>query len=316
VRSFGDQLRSRARVVDLVAVGAVPVVLLALFQLPTSVKRGLVLDYTDPTLVTAYTAHFVHFSVPHLLVNIGSYVLIVPTAYALAVISREVPRFRVTFTTILIGLPVALSALNLALFRPRIGYGFSGLAMGLLALLALLFFDYLDSALTTAWCQRGDAPVVFFSEAMLISLVVQPRTRATLAIAAVTGLTAAVYAGVLVRRIYRRETTDVIQEWAKQPGFLELGLVATLLLVGFPFLAFPSNPAGDGTILNIYTHLLGFAVTFIAAYAVPVTDGPEGGSGTVADDREPIPTTGSHSDPPTDAGEDPTAEDTSIEGRT
>jgi hypothetical protein len=300
---------------DLAAIGIVPVVLMTVFHLPTGVKRGLVLDYTAPTLVTAYTAHFVHFTMPHLLVNLGSYVLIVPTAYALAAVSRELPRFRVTFVTVLVGLPLALSVLNLALIRPRIGYGFSGLAMGMLALLALLSFDYVDTALTTALCQRSDAPMIFFGETTLIAAVVRPHTQATLAIAAVTGLTTVLYALVLLRRVRNRELTDVVQSWARQPGFLELGLIAVVLLIGFPFLAFPRNPAGDGTILNIYTHLLGFAVTFIAAYAVPVTDGPAGGSGPAPEDTEPTLSVGTPQES-TDHSDDTVSEDTSVKQTT
>ena len=88
-------------------------------------------DYATPTLLTAYTAHFVHFDPAHLSINLGSYLLLVPVTYALAALSDELSRFRVAVVTLHTAVPLALSGLNLALVRPRVGYGFSGVAASL-----------------------------------------------------------------------------------------------------------------------------------------------------------------------------------------
>jgi len=269
--TFGVRLRTRAAAVDALALGCVPVVLCAVYALPEPIKRGLVFDYATPTLATAYTAHFVHFELAHLSVNLGSYLLLVPVAYALAALSDSLSRFRVAAITLHTAVPLALSGLNLALVRPRIGYGFSGVAMGLLALTALFAVEYTATRLATGWCRREDAPLVFFAEAALIALAVRPRDPATLAIAGGAATVTAGYLVVVARRV--RTTGRTFAPTASRAGFGELGIVAAVVLVGFPVVAFPADPAGGGTVLNLYTHLLGFAVTFVAAYAVPSIDG-------------------------------------------
>lgn len=38
------------------------------------------------------------------------------------------------------------------------------------------------------------------------------------------------------------------------------------MAVLFPFVAFPAAPAGGGQVVNIYLHVLGYTLGFIAAY--------------------------------------------------
>ncbi|ERH13932.1 MAG: hypothetical protein J07HB67_00185 [halophilic archaeon J07HB67] len=265
---FRVRLRARATRADAVCLACVPVVLCAVYALPESVKRGLVFEYATPTVFTAYTAHFVHFDPAHLSVNLGSYLLLVPITYALAALADELPRFRVAVVTLHTAVPLALSGLNLTLVRPRVGYGFSGMTMGLLALTALFAVTYTDRQLTTSWCRRGDAPLVFFAEVTLIALAVQPHTPATTGVAGGAAAVAAGYLVVVGRRA--RTTGRVFTRTADRAGFGELGIVAGVVLVGVPTVV---APTGDGTVFNLYTHLLGFAVTFVAVYALPEADG-------------------------------------------
>ena len=269
--TFGVRLRTRTTTLDALALAGVPVVLCAVYALPEPIKRGLVFDYATPTLLTAYTAHFVHFDPAHLFVNLGSYVLLVPVAYALAALSDDLSRFRVAVVTLHTAVPLALSALNLAIVRPRVGYGFSGVAMGLLALTALFASKYTATRLATGWWRRGDAPLVFCAEVTLIALAVRPRSLETLAVAGGAATVTAGYLLVVARRVQAAGRT--FSRTASRVGFGELGLVAGIVLAGFPAVAFPADPAGDGTVLNLYTHLLGFALTFVAAYALPEIDG-------------------------------------------
>lgn len=56
---------------------SLPVVaaLVGVYLLPTDVRRSFAFEYADPTLVTAYTAHFVHFTLSHLLTNLSAFAL-------------------------------------------------------------------------------------------------------------------------------------------------------------------------------------------------------------------------------------------------
>jgi len=65
---------------------AVPVVLCAVFALPESTRRSLAFAYAEPTVLTAFTAHYVHLDVGHLAGNVAGYILLAGVGYALAVL--------------------------------------------------------------------------------------------------------------------------------------------------------------------------------------------------------------------------------------
>lgn len=269
VTTLTGKMRRNARVWDTAAVLAVPVVLLWIGTLPIETRRAFVFSYRDPTVVTAYTAHFVHLTRSHLFVNLVSYLLVAPTGYALAVAAGRRDRWLTGFVTVLLAVPFALSWLNLAFVRPRVGYGFSGVTMGLVALVAVELFAFAGRHLTTP-LGRENAAGVFFAEVALIAAVVRPRTQATLAIAGLAAVVTLGYAVAIGRLL--RENGRVWTNRVHEPGYLELAGVGVVVLVGFPFLAFPADPTGDGTVLNLYTHLLGFALAFLTAYLSPVVE--------------------------------------------
>jgi hypothetical protein len=41
-----------------------------------------------------------------------------------------------------------------------------------------------------------------------------------------------------------------------------------VIAVGYPVVGFPSDPAGGGSVVNLYVHLLGFCLGFIAPFAL------------------------------------------------
>jgi hypothetical protein len=51
------------------------------------------------------------------------------------------------------------------------------------------------------------------------------------------------------------------------PAF-ELAVVGLFLLGTFPFATFPVDPTLTGGVLNLYVHLLGYALGFIATYSM------------------------------------------------
>lgn len=65
----------------------VPVVLLGVYAVPEPIRREWVFSYVEPTATTAFTSHFVHLGAEHLAVNLASYLLLAPTAYALSTLS-------------------------------------------------------------------------------------------------------------------------------------------------------------------------------------------------------------------------------------
>jgi hypothetical protein len=263
---IGARLRNGITVRDLALLLAAPTILSLVAALPAGVRRSLVLDATAPTTATAYAAHFVHTTAGQLLVNVSAYLLVAGVAYLLAVLNGETRRFRTRLLGVVLGLPFVLSAMTLAFVGARFSYGFSGVVMGVLALLALELFTYLGRTLTTLETP-DDAAVVFFLEITLIAAVVYPQTPGALAVVVVAGLVTLGYGVSLFRTARCRER--VCRPVAWEPGYLELACVGTILLAVFPFLAFPAGVATAGGIVNVVIHLFGFSLTFLAAFLLP-----------------------------------------------
>mgnify|MGYP000005855926 CR=1 FL=1 len=263
-QSFLRALAERARWYDLPLLASVPAVLFAVYALPDAVKYDYVLSYTDPTLVTLYTSSFVHIARPHLVANVSTYVLLAGATYLLATLSGRRARFYAAFITFLTVFPVVLSLLNLAFIRPRIGYGFSGVNMAFVGLLPTMLVGYVSRQFT-AEVLDSHAPALFFVGTGVIALIAVPSRIGALAVAVVAG------AGVLlyVRDIYA-DVSDLsiagFQHALTPAGHLELAALSLVLFVGAPFAAFTTVSFGDGTVLNLYSHLLGYCLGYLAPY--------------------------------------------------
>ncbi|MFB6244004.1 MAG: hypothetical protein ABEH80_07870 [Halobaculum sp.] len=272
--TFTDELRAESRGLDVLLAALPAAALLGVWLLPASVRRGYRFDYADPSVVDAYVAHFVHLEASHFLVNLAGYVVLIGTTYALAVLAGRRTRFRVTFVATFLALPWALSMANVAFSNTGVGFGFSGMVTGVLALLGLETYAYAAATLSLP-LERGNAVLVFAVETVLITVALGAGERLVV-VGAVSGILA-LAVGLLVVRTVRRSGVDVTR--ASRPGYLELGGIGVVLLVGFPFVAFPADPTtASGGVVNLYTHLLGFAFTFVAGYALPAV-------GSDGDDR-------------------------------
>jgi len=259
--SLGTDLRMRVRVVDLLVIASVPAILASVFALPRSTRLDYALRYAEPSLPTAYTMHFVHLGTAHLLSNVVAYLLLVPLVYLLAVLAGRRQWFYAGFVTYLVAFPFALSGLNLIFPRARIGFGFSGLNMAFLGLLPVVLSAYLDDAF--GGVDLDDAPLLFFVGAALVGALTTPYTPAgpVVAVGAVAASTPYLRRFTVersVRRAVRRADPGV--------GYAELSVGALVVFVVLLIAAFPRDPAGEGSVLNVYLHLLGFAMGFIVPF--------------------------------------------------
>lgn len=263
-RSVLDVVVRRTRAVDVVLLGLVPAVLVGVFLLPPSVVDAWRLAILHPTWKEAFLSHFVHGSPSHLVANLAGYVILAPLAYVLCLSAGRRREFLVAFATFLLALPFALSWLDVVLVRPSIGYGFSGIDMALLGLVALAVGWHVEARFD-APLDDSHAPLVFFVGAAVIAanaVPPSPLRSAALGLAAVAGVvyvrSAVVAAGGLGHLVSRRD--------ALVPGRVELTLAGLLVVALFPLAAFPPNPAHAGVILNVYEHALGYCFGFVAPY--------------------------------------------------
>ncbi len=257
------KLATRVRASDVVAIAAVPAVLVGVFALPQSVKWRLALAYADPTWLTAYTMHFVHVAEMHLLTNLLGYLLIVPLAYLFSVLSGRRRLFWTSFVTFLVAFPFALSGLNVLLTRPRVGVGFSGINMAFLGLLSVTWTAFVGRRLVSQLSLR-DAPLLFFGGVASIGLLAASYART---VGIVGGVAFVAGVGYLAPLAADREALAAARRAVHRSGDFELAVwgigVSAVFLVG----AFPANPLRDGAVLNVFMHLLGYCLGFIVPYA-------------------------------------------------
>ncbi|EMA61795.1 hypothetical protein [Halorubrum lipolyticum] len=268
------ELVAGVRLVDLLALAAVPVVLGAVFALPEPTRRSLAFAYAEPTVLTAFTAHYVHLEAGHLVGNVVGYGLLAGVGYALAVLAGYRRFFMIAFTTFLAAFPVALSALNLAVPRNAIGFGFSGVNMALFGLLPLLLGVYARERFFPGASIRS-LPAVFFPLVGWMALLALPVSPGALDGPGIAGIATAV-AGLVLGLLYasstgiriRRAIRSGARAAVSNPGEGDLFAIGVALVVGYPIVGFPGDPTGTGSVVNLYVHLLGFCLAFIGPFAL------------------------------------------------
>lgn len=262
--SEGSKNRSAHWLLDISPVIVIAAILVGVYLLPTAIQRELVFDYSSPTLLTAYTAPFVHFSTSHLVGNLAVFVLVSGTIYSLSV---QADRRRVFFTfgaTLLIAFPVVLSALNLAVPRNGITYGFSGMNMALVGFLPVVIATYIERRLGH-FVDGVLLLVAFFVSVGYVAVIALPWTTYS---AVITITATALAVGFVFKYVVSiRECLEPVQtlvEWcggAKTLIATGIGIWGLLLWMGFP-----ESVAEGGAVINIYVHFLGYALGFITAY--------------------------------------------------
>lgn len=271
--SFFAALRGAVRVRDCVALALVPAVAVAAFALPRARREALTFAYRDPSLLTAYTAQFVHFDVAHLAANVVGYVLVAGFAYVLAVLAGYRRLFGVAAVTYLLAFPPALSWLNLAIPRNAVGYGLSGLNMafaGLLALALVAYASRLDDRVGVRY-----APGLFFAVVALIALLA-PGNGGVPGVGVASALVAVGYVVSAGRAADRSTARD--EPLLDRTGWFDALVLGAVTLFGYQFVGFATLSTRGG-IVNVYVHLLGFCLGFIVPYtalAAGVVDADRG----------------------------------------
>lgn len=263
-----SDIRNRARLRDLLAVVALPAVLLSVYALPQSVKREFVLSYSDPTLLTAFTSHFVHFSPAHLSVNVVGSLLVVSLGYVLALAGTRRKQFFVVYLTFVLAFPFALSGLTLLWGWSGVGFGFSGIVLAFVGYLPLGLLSVLSSRFGLPVDQRDSHWLFLIAVAVAASIALPSPDRLALA-AIAAGLTGA-FAWQLSGKL-DSTSLDRVRNTAASAGNLELVVLGVVVVLFYPFVAFSADPMVDGGVLNVYVHGLGLCLGYGVAYVGSVS---------------------------------------------
>ncbi|MFP4591702.1 MAG: hypothetical protein ACLFM8_09610 [Halobacteriales archaeon] len=260
--SQSPTLVSHVHPVDLLLIVTVPVALLIVHLLPAGVRESFAFAYADPGLETALTATYVHLDTTHLINNLVVYVVILPTAYLLEVLSDRRRRFAVIFVAFAVGLAPVISYLNLAIARPGATLGFSVLNLAFLGYLAIAVGTYVDPTDGPA-SERALSTVAFlFGLAWVAVLMAQ--TTVTYLIATVSIGLGLSY--VVARGGWTAHVRPALSRLRTIPGTLELTMFAVAVMVAIPVFSFATVTAPEGATVNRWGHLVGFALGFLVPF--------------------------------------------------
>jgi hypothetical protein len=256
-------ITERTRLVDLAVVSIVPTVMILVYLLPSGLKQGLVLDYTDPTIITSYTSHFVHVSTTHLAVNLVGYILVISVTYLLALASGQRKQFLLVYAIFTLSMPFALSGMNLLWPWQGVGLGLSGITMAFVGYLPLVLFEFVGT--------RFDLPVTQRHSVWLFLITVATAASISLPVAYSTPLivTAIAVTAISFWRIHRyltRESLTGVKQRLDIPGNVEFTLLGGSVVILYQFVSFSPDLLINGGTLNVYTHGIGLSFGFAITY--------------------------------------------------
>lgn len=255
-------LAKSEKLLSLIPVGVIMSIIIGVFGLTESTRRTLSFAYADPSLRTAYTAPFVHFSATHLAGNVAVFLLVSGAFYALSRHTRTPWLFLSALVAALSIFPVTLSLLNLAVPRDAVTYGFSGVNMALVGFLPVAIGRYIEA--------KRRRPIdttlllaAFFLSISGIAMLAVPRSALTVAVGTAGVALSVLFGASFVRHERRLENSrDRWRASASDPVVI-VGTGTWILLLAT---AFPQTVAAGGSVTNVYVHFVGYALGFMTAY--------------------------------------------------
>lgn len=262
--SLREELFKLARLREVALLMAVPAILIFVFLQAGSTRQALVFHPSRPTLLSAFSAHYLHLSQTHLVDNLAIYAGAVGLGYPLALLGGLRRRYLTLIVAVLFGFPFVLSGLHLMLIGTGGLVGFSGLALALVGLLPIVLFAYLRSRIEGA-VSMNDAPSMFFFGMAAIAGRTDAPNEVIRPLVLLSVVVAILYLVPLALRLSRegRQTGPL----PLRRGYVELSVAAVVVYFLFLALGFPSNPTGAGDPpTNLVIHLLAFALGFLGGY--------------------------------------------------
>ena len=262
--SFSDAIRRVVRPRDVIAILFPAALFLGVGVLPPAMREQLAFSTADPDVLTALTSNFAHADSTHLFRNLTAYLFVIPTVYLLSVLADRRQLFYTIFVVVFTVFPVVLSGLNLAVPRNALSLGASGLTLSFVGYLPVALAEYVRRRFDVVnVVRRILAGGVFFLGLVIVIPLVAAAVQRVLAVAlTVVALLAVVVYGVGLRR----SGIDRSTLRGPPPGFLELGIWSTAILVAALIAAFPTDPLSEAGVVNTYTHFLGYALGFLSSY--------------------------------------------------
>ena len=188
----------------------------------------------------------------------------------LSVLSGFRQRFYIVCGIYLAVFPLLLAVFGLLFVRRGVGMGFSGVVMAVYGYLPLAMSDF---ATERFGVHTGTnlAPLLFFVGLAIITVLGLWPSMDSMTVVLGSALLLAAILLILVWYLLSLVDEDaslrlkLATAW-RDTGYVELFLLTLIVFLTFPLAMFPPNLEPSGTVVDTYTHLLAYALGFIATY--------------------------------------------------
>lgn len=266
MQTFKSVLRQRVRTVDLVLLSALPTVLLGIFVLPLSIRKEFLLSFRNPTLIDAYVSNFVHLTINHLLVNLLTYFILVPTVYLCFLFADERRRFLTSYIYFVTILPFLLSLMSAFSTKPLFGFGFSGINMAFFGLLPVGLVVYYREHFASG-LDLDHAIILFFSGALTITALAAPIQQNVIVAVGLAVSGTGIYGQDLLEKVSEISIEGIYRMYTEDPvGYGELATAGAIIFICLPLVMFPPQRMSESGLLNYYIHFLGYCFGFISSF--------------------------------------------------
>jgi len=215
------------------------------------------------TLLTAFTANYVHVGGRHLFDNLLNYWITLFAIYPLVAIAGWDRQFRLSLVAYLLVAPVGIAVVTLAVFNPsteQFVVGFSGIVAALLGFLPVVLAaaasEQTDGAVEPAWA----VVPVLFSVALVFGVPTVPAFQPQPTLAVGVGVAGIAAAGVLFSGLSTHRLR--MEHRALSPDVRLALLIGSTVFVFGVAGAFVFVHAGT----NVWGHLAGYLVGFTVPY--------------------------------------------------
>lgn len=257
---FAEEVLARGTRRDVAAFVAVPVLLVGLYVTAGVNAPAYAFDPAQPTVLTAFLAHFAHASIPHLVANLVAYLGAVGVGYPLALFCGCRRLYMLLVLVVLLLLPVVLSAVSLLFLPSTPVAGFSGLALGLIGTIPPVLFRFLRSRVHQVF-SVADALGLFLVGVAVMTWQTAASIPAGRPLAVAILGVGVVSLAPVGRRLNDR--ADGLEALAGDHLYLVLAAVSMVVLV--TAMTVPSGATVDASRTTTILHLLGYCSGFTGA---------------------------------------------------
>ncbi len=261
---------SRFTLADAVMVAFPLVVMAAVFVLPAGVRQAMVLNYSEPSLLTFYSSIFVHSSIIHLLSNVALYLVAISFLYTLGSWGEFNSRLRLFLGFCFAALPLVLGFLDSRILAGifETGMGFSGINSALIGFTPLVIAAFMRQKTDGVVNLTHSIPVFYLSLIVSLVFISLYRSSALLGALVVVVLMAA-YFGYLYHQSESGHALMVLYNSFNRISSVELAVlyISLVLYITAP-VGFLQMSIQSGQAANVFAHYNGFATGFLLPYFV------------------------------------------------